>query len=316
MDGPAHFLVNSRRIDGSTAFKHRLLQGAGWTVVSIPYYHVNALDSNPRGFALYLATLLARSALRLRRPRLAPRHDAAQRAAMRRNVEMLVAEQARNTMDQTLVSREHPHDTRDGTRVLAEQAHNTMDQSRGLTASLDASTQARQGHNAMDQTRGLTETLGASAQSRQGYVNPAVFRQGLVRPEGAGKVLGLEWIWADADRAPARAAVSSQSRNPNPGDVASRGLAGGLSLDAEGMGGRPGGGGGSEGPAETSAEHAPGEDGKVRAVRMRRAIREYNQGKLSRVGLVLRAAKGAKGADGGTAGTVRTGSVEIDDSNE
>lgn len=44
VDGPCHYL-NTQRRTGSTLLRNRVLTGAGWRVVSIPYFKWNALKS-------------------------------------------------------------------------------------------------------------------------------------------------------------------------------------------------------------------------------------------------------------------------------
>ncbi len=46
VDGPTHFAFKSREPLGHTVFKRRLLHSMGWTVVSIPYWDWNNLDTD------------------------------------------------------------------------------------------------------------------------------------------------------------------------------------------------------------------------------------------------------------------------------
>ncbi|BDA44072.1 probable RAP domain-containing protein, chloroplastic at C-terminar half [Coccomyxa sp. Obi] len=56
VDGPSHFTSNTLRPLGPTLLKRRLLAGRGWEVVSVPYFHWNALQSDyERQLYVYLA---------------------------------------------------------------------------------------------------------------------------------------------------------------------------------------------------------------------------------------------------------------------
>jgi len=59
VDGPAHFMGNTRRFEGATRVKRTLLADAGWTVVSVPYF-----DWDGRSGARELMWDYLRSALR------------------------------------------------------------------------------------------------------------------------------------------------------------------------------------------------------------------------------------------------------------
>lgn len=57
VDGPHHFTANTRALGGGTAARHRLLNAAGWAVVSVPYFLWAALDDGVRGAWLLQARL-------------------------------------------------------------------------------------------------------------------------------------------------------------------------------------------------------------------------------------------------------------------
>ena len=44
VDGPSHYL-NTQRRTGTTLLRDRVLAGAGWRVVSIPFFELDALKS-------------------------------------------------------------------------------------------------------------------------------------------------------------------------------------------------------------------------------------------------------------------------------
>ena len=44
-DGPSHFLSNTRRENGRTVAKRRLLEALGWKVVNIPYFDKMLMES-------------------------------------------------------------------------------------------------------------------------------------------------------------------------------------------------------------------------------------------------------------------------------
>ena len=59
VQGPTHYFVNDKRREvGHTRFKHRLLRGLGWRVVSVPYLEWNGLRSK-LAHAQYLKQLLS-----------------------------------------------------------------------------------------------------------------------------------------------------------------------------------------------------------------------------------------------------------------
>ena len=57
VDGPHHFTANKRTLGGGTAARHRLLNAAGWAVVSVPYFLWAALSDDVRGAWLLQARL-------------------------------------------------------------------------------------------------------------------------------------------------------------------------------------------------------------------------------------------------------------------